>query len=109
MIPMRMKQARRAILSSGQTFNHGYGGGVKAAANKEIKQGDNMSKKLIKKRASKRCEDCFNEGVVSTLNYVINQIDYQLGYLSDAPDISDPLERLRTHFSNDIEIWENSK
>ena len=65
--------------------------------------------KQIKARASKRCEDCFSEGVIETLSYVINHIDYQLGYLSDAPNIAEPFMRLRQRLAVDIEIWENKK
>lgn len=63
----------------------------------------------IEARASKRCEDCFNDGVREALSYVIKNIDHELGYLSNAPDTTEILKRLRLLIQNDIEVWENRK
>ena len=64
----------------------------------------------IKARASKRCEDCFNDGVREALGWVIKNIDHELGYLPDAhDDTTEILKRLRLLIQNDIEVWESRK
>ena len=64
----------------------------------------------IEARASKRCEDCFNDGVREALSYVIKNIDHELGYLPAAhDDTTEILKRLRLLIQNDIEVWENRK